>query len=111
MKHTPIKVISDKRRAELLKYKRLLIKLWHGCNNKSELSGKNPDWQSNYQVDPHHIAGRLGALLYDPFNIIMLTRPEHDVQEGKTRGDKIPDGVLRNIVRPIRTGQGFKQNE
>lgn len=124
MKHTPLKRktplkahkrinrISKKRLEESKEYFDLIARLRIMCDNKSELSGANPDWQSEFMVDPHHIGGRAGSKYLDPFNIIMLTRPEHDREEGKIKGAKPHSKVyLLALVRPIRIEQGFKPKE
>jgi len=56
-------------------------------------------------VDPHHIKGRVGKLFLDPFNIIMLTRDEHN--DKKVIGDK---DKLLELIRPRRIEQGFKES-
>ena len=116
MKKTPLKrykginKISDGRKEQDEIYFPLVAKLWELCKNRSELSGKRADWQSNWEVEPHHIDGRIGDRYTDPFNIIMLTRPEHDKEEGKIRGVKPTDPeILKAIVRRIRLKQGFKE--
>ena len=103
-----MKRISDKRKALLPEYYTLVSGLVDLCRNKSELSGMSPDWQSGFVVDPHHIQCRIGKLYLDPFNIIMLTRIEHDIEEGKIKGVKIGKERLLEIVREHRIGQGYK---
>jgi len=89
-------------------YTELIKTLRHLCENKSELSGQNPDWQSRYLIEPHHIDRRNGDGLLDPFNIILLTRTEHDRQEGKINGQKpLSNYELYRIVFPLRISQGF----
>lgn len=89
-------------------YNELIKRLRFLCGNSSELSGQNPDWQSGWKVEPHHIGGRNGDRLLNPFNIILLTRVEHDIQEGKINGQKpLSKKELSNIVSPLRIAQGF----
>ena len=109
MKQTRLRPISKKRRVELVKYLPLIEKLRRLCSNRSELSGDIPDWQSNFNVEPHHIEGRIGKRLLDPFNIIMLTRTEHDIEEGKIKGEKQGVDKLKNLVWEIRSKQGFRE--
>ena len=90
-------------------YIRLIKKLRELCDNKSELSGANPDIWSNYLAEPHHIRGRVGSLFLDPYNIILLTRFEHDIEEGKIRGEKIGKERLLQLVKALRDKQGFKE--
>ena len=108
VRKTPLKPISNKRQVQLREYYTLVTKLRELCHNKSELNGHRPDWQSLYLVDPHHIGGRNGERLLDPFGIILLTRTEHDIQEGKINGVKLSEEDLYNIVYPLRIAQGFK---
>lgn len=96
--------VSKKRQKALPEYNALMTKLRALCNNRSEISGDKPNWQSNYLVDPHHIQGRVGELLIDPFNIILLTRPEHDDQDSNTYDDK---KALLKLIEPVRIKQGF----
>ena len=93
------------------KYNKLINRLRELCNNQSELSGDSPDWQSNYQAEPHHIDKRNGKRLLNPFGIIMLTRPEHDLEEGKIKGEKVGKEKLLAIVKDIRIKQGFIPND
>jgi len=110
MKRTRIKSISEKRKAEMAEYKQLEKKFRILCGNRSELSGDYADWRTHWDVEGHHINGRNGKRLLDPFNIIMLTRHEHDREEGNIRGEPPTDPQkLLEIVRKIRIAQGFKE--
>lgn len=92
-------------------YRELIWKLRRLCHNKSELDGASPDWQSHYYVEPHHINGRNGDLFLDSFNIIMLTRTQHDLEEGRIPGQKVGKVKLLAIVHELRIKQGFKPKE
>lgn len=82
-------------------------KLRELCENRSELSGDVSDWQSIFKVDPHHIEGRNGKRLLDPFNIIMVTRNEHTaIEEERSSYSK---EQLLEIVKAIRIKQGFEE--
>jgi len=107
LRKSPLKPISKKRLAQIRVYNELIRKLRRLCENRSELSGQNPDWQSGWKVEPHHIGGRNGERLLDAFGIIMLTRTEHDIQEGKISGQKVSEEELYCIVLPLRIKQGF----
>jgi len=96
-----MRLVSKKRRIEVRKYRILEIELRQKCENLSELSGRTPDWQSDYLVEGHHITGRTGKKVYNPFNIIMLTRSEHDTIK-KTH----TEAELLALVRRIRIKQG-----
>ena len=114
MRRTKLNSMSPKRRKEMPKYYKLIKKLRGLCENRSEISGNPPDWQSDYLVEPHHIGGRNGHLLMDPFNIIMVTRPEHDAEETKIKPATLPKigrEKLFEIIEGIRIRQGFiKEN-
>ena len=115
MRKTPLKRVSKKLQTKLPEYYKLVGKLRELCDNKSELSSNKPDWMSNYLVEPHHINGRTGKRLLDPFNIIMLRRDEHDIEEGKIPGTnlfpKVGKEKLTQIVYDIRIKQGFLKEE
>lgn len=99
-----IKPVSDKMAILLREYSKLRACLIELCGNKSELSGI-------YGVELHHIDGRENKLLLNPFNIICITRPEHDIEQGKIKGDKHTKRELLTIVKKIRLSQGFKEED
>ncbi len=109
MKKTKLRSVSKKRQAILPEYHALIKRLVDLCGNVSELSGERPDWASEGIVEPHHIEGRIGGLLTDPFNIIMLTHTEHQVENGQIPGDKKGKEYLLWLVKGIRNRQGFKE--
>ena len=96
--------VSKNRQKVQVKYRTLILDLRSKCDNRSELTGSTPDWQSDWLVEPHHIKGRPGDLLLDPFNIIMLNREEHDNLFGHNN-----DEVMLGIVRKIRLQQGYEE--
>ena len=108
MKKSYINRVSKKRQAQLPKYCALIKRLRK--DNKGELSGKSPTWESNYLAEPHHIQGRIGSLFLDPFNLILLTREEHTIEELHLEGCHTKEELL-DIVRPIRLKQGFKEHK
>lgn len=99
-----IKPISNHRAKELKEYSKLKARLIELCGNKSELSGI-------YGVECHHIDGRENKLLLNPFNIICVTRTEHDIEQGKIKGDKHSKQELLAIVKKFRLSQGFKEED
>lgn len=106
---TGLKPFSKKRAKQMIEYDKLVIKLRYLCDNKSELSGAYPCYLSDFKIDPHHIDGREGKLLLNPFNIICLTRTEHSyIQEHNTTEKK---QELLAIVKKIRLSQGFKEED
>jgi hypothetical protein len=106
--HKRLNPISKKLLGEYPIYRQLIARLRELCDNKSELDGSNPDWQSSFRVDPHHINGRDGDLFLDPFNIIMLTRHQHDIEGGQIPGEKVGKEKLLATVYALRIKQGFK---
>ena len=92
-------------------YNKMVKHLRKLCNNRSELSGHKPDWQSGYQIEPHHINGRRGQELINPFSVIMLTRNEHEVEQGRVIGNGFSKETLLLIVKDIRLCQGFVEGK
>ena len=108
LRRKALKKISKKRKALLPGYNALVTELRVKCKNRSELSGNRADWRSDFQVEPHHICGRTGKLLTDVFNLILVTRAEHDKQDGNTYKEKTE---LLHLVHQIRIRQGYEQNK
>ena len=102
-----MKPVSDKRKEQLKEYYALVVKLKLMCGCRSELSG----WPcSAYFIEPHHILGRRGKLLTDPFNIILVTVAEHLGDDGIQKHNTWEmKQKLLEIVKPIRERQGFKE--
>ncbi len=111
MKRSGLCPISKKRAAQMAEYEPLIKKLRAACGNKSELSGKRADWQSAGNVEPHHFAGRENWRLLNPFGIILLTRTEHDIEEGNIPGQKHTYDELYAIVKPLRLAAGYKEED
>ena len=104
-----MKVATDKQAKRLIELRNLKSKLLVLCNNKSELSGESPDWQSGFMVEPHHICGRVGGHLLNPFEIVMVTRDEHTtLEKHKTLDER---ERLLAIVKILRLKQGFKESD
>ena len=104
MKRTRIKSISKKRQGQMSIYHDLIEQI-RPQDNRSELSGELPDWQSGGIVEAHHINGRIGTELINARNIIFLTREEHaDIHAHNTYERK---QELLAIVEPIRIKQGW----
>ena len=97
-----VKRISDKRAAQLAEYHKVLTQIGGGWQKTSDLSGKWPGV-------PHHIYGRRGELLYDPFNIIYLTPEEHTDGQDAVHKHNTPElkAKLAGIVKEIRERQGW----
>ena len=97
-----MKRVSKKRSMELAKYAVLLAKLCLMNGTTSELSGKPAQ-------DCHHIDGRNGKRVYDPFNVILVTREEHDWETAHHSFERIQE--LKAIVKEIRIKQGFVESD
>ncbi len=108
MKRTEIKKRSNKMVSKLAEYHKLIERLTSACHNRSELSGDAPTWESEWMVEPHHITGRDGDRLLDVWNVIMLTRNEHTIEQQHLPGCHTKEYLLE-LVREIRTRQGFKE--
>ncbi len=100
-----LNTMSNTRRDRLVVLRDLITKLRAYSHNKSELSGNEPNWQSSWLVEPHHIIGRNGNKLLDPFNIILLTRDEHLVEQSNMSFER--KNELLELIKPIRKQQGF----
>ena len=106
-----MKKISDKRKAQLPEYYALVVKLAELCGNRSELSGDRPtEWQAGFRVEPHHILGRRGKWLLNPFNIILLTATEH-TREQQYKDGYIGKEALTKLIRSVRIKQGYKESD
>jgi hypothetical protein len=108
MAKKPLNKRSKKMKKLVPKLADLYTKLRRYCHNRSELSGKRSDWRSGGFVSPHHIGGRIGDRLLDPFGIMMMTAEEHDIETNHLPGCHTKEELLA-IVRPIRLAQGFKE--
>lgn len=95
-----MKPISPKRQAQLDEYYALRHTLIEYANKRSELDGRLSD-----NLEPHHIDGRRGKRLTDPFNIILLSRFQHETEGANHNWERIAE--LKAKVRPIRLRQGF----
>ena len=113
MKKSRIKRQSSKKAIEEKRWRALEHDLHLMNTNRSEYTGKFPtepdDWVTCYQVEYHHIRGRRGKRVYDPFNVIALTPTEHKRIEDEI--DKVSEEELESIVRPIRINQAFEEDE
>jgi len=105
-KRSKIKPISKKRQSQLPEYNRLIKQLRELCENRSELSGNRGDWRFDFSVVPHHIMGRVGDRLTDPFNIIFLTPSEHDSMDFYGFDKK---QSLLEYIKKVRIKQGYKE--
>jgi hypothetical protein len=105
MKKSALRAVSQKRQAQKNEYNSLVMRLKIACGCKSELSGK---LCSVYDIVPHHIDGRRGLRLIDPFNIILITDEEHTGDNGIQKHNSWEaKQKLLDIVRKIRQEQGF----
>ncbi len=91
---------SKKGKTRQAKWKVLEGELRIQCLNRSELDGSRPCWPCP-SVEGHHIKGRSGGLMLNPFNAIMLTRTQHDLIVYRDKDE------LLGLVRGIRIKQGY----
>ncbi len=104
-----LKAVSDDHAKELREYNKVRDRLLDLCGGKSELSGNNPTPEIGGQLEPHHITGRIGKRLSDPFNIIILLGKEYWVAQDTMSWES--KQALLKYIRPIRLAQGFKEEE
>ena len=105
LKKSPLAKMSAKTADIMPEYRRLVKRLKILSRGFSELSGEYIGADS---LEPHHIDHRNGAKLTDVFNVILLSRKEH---EGFTNGGwykDYPKEELLAKVRRIRLAQGFE---
>ena len=76
-----VKRVSDKRAAQLADYKVLVNNLLDMSRGFSELPPMHRYVGREY-LNPHHIYGRRGWHLTDPFNIILTGGNEHTGDDG-----------------------------
>jgi len=105
-----VRHISSKQSARLREYQKIREVLYRKNEaenrGRSEWSGKPPSYSFSLGecvCENHHIEGRTGGRLCDPFNQILLTFEEHRAAEN----NEITKEELRDKVRPIRIRQGF----
>ena len=104
LKRQRISPVSDKRKAQNQEYNRIKDLLIDLAQGKSELTGLKATTQP---LVIHHIDGRRGARLLDPFNMIVLKQsPEHEDETAHHSHERIQE--LLTKVRDIRLAQGFK---
>ncbi len=96
--------VSKKRQAQMPEYHALIEQLRSKCNNRSELSGDRGNWETAFNVEAHHITGRTGKRFLDVFNLILITRTEHQQMDGNNYQAK---QKLLEYIRPIRAKQGY----
>jgi hypothetical protein len=106
LKRRPLKPISDKRKDEIAEYNKLKAKLimdrWRGFYFESELNGV-----LTKEIELHHIDGRQNGRLTNPFNVIAISRSQHEYETAHHDYESIQS--LKALVRPIRLAQGFKE--
>lgn len=106
---TYLKRVSPKRAPKLRTYNAVRDRLIELSGGKSELSGIPFDDTIPGKVSPHHILGRAGARLTNPFGIVILRECEHWVaQENMSWEAK---QALLAYIKPIRIAQGFKESD
>jgi hypothetical protein len=99
-----MKPVSAKRQAQLRAYYALVMRLKLACGCHSEWSS---ECCTVYDIEPHHIDGRRGDRLLDPFNIILLNAEEH--KHFQAHNSWQVRQALKMWIRPVRLAQGFKK--
>jgi len=67
------------------------------------------DLSDNLTEEHHHITGRQGLRLINPFNILCCTREEHDYEQAHHTWERQRE--LLAVVKPIRIAQGFRPED
>ena len=101
MKQSPIRAVSTKRAAQNREYRRLSLLLNELARYHSEWNGAECCF-----LEAHHIDGRRGDRLLDPFNIILLTAEQHRTFQAHNSWEVRQ--ALKLWVRPLRLAQGFR---
>ena len=102
-----MKRISDKRAAQLADYDKLISNLAAFALYRTELEEAPSVWNPTARLEAHHIDGRRGDRLLDPFNIIIVTAEQHrEIHQHNTWEQK---QKLLALVKEIRLRQGFSQ--
>lgn len=102
MKQTKLRAVSTKRAAQNEQYRRLSLSL-------EIMSDCECEWCGVFGVENHHIDGRRGARLLDPFNIIRLCRRCHTVFQAHNSWEVRE--ALKLWVYGLRIQQGFLPND
>lgn len=99
--NSTLRRVSPKMAERLREYQLLVTQLRYLAHGRSELSGKKA------RLEPHHIDGRRGWRLINPFNIILVTYTEHRYLQAHNSYEQRQ--MLLAIIRPRREKQGFLQ--
>lgn len=102
----PMRSVSPKHKQELREYNKIREKIMGLAGFKSELSGIPDTGTIEGALEIHHITGRIGQRLINPFNLILLTHSEHFVCQDTMSWEHKQE--LLEYIRPIRLAQGFK---
>jgi hypothetical protein len=108
-KRTPLKVVSPKHSRHLRTYNEVRGRLLELAGGKSELSGIQGDNSISGRLSPHHITGRGGAKLTNPFNIIWLLEREHWIAQSEMSWEN--KQTLLDFIKPVRISQGFNPDD
>jgi hypothetical protein len=107
IKRTALRAVSQKRQAQKNEYDILKLTLMEQQNRGgyyiSELDG-----EISKTLEVHHIDGKQGKRLFDPFNLILITPEQHLGDNGIQKHNSWEaKQKLLGIVRKIRLEQGF----
>lgn len=104
-----ISPVSRKHAADLREYNKIRNRLMELSGGKSEISGQSSKRTIEDTLSPHHITGRIGRRLLNPFNIVICLEREHWIwQDAMSWENKL---TLLALVEPIRLSQGFKKED
>lgn len=96
---------SEKRAAQEKNYREILAKIiWR--KNAHDLDRSEWDGTFGRLIEAHHIDGRRGDRLCDPFNIILLTPAQHRTFQAHNSWEVRQ--ALKAWVYELRIQQGFK---
>ena len=101
LKKSRLKPMSAKLANIMPAYHELVARLKELSRGYSELNG---EYIGVERLDPHHILGR-GKKLCDPFNILLVSRAQHD-EIGEEKSPYSKEELLAK-VKIIREKQGF----
>lgn len=109
MKQSTLKPISSKRQGQIADYIALKIQLL-ALNNCLDTMRGPSEWNGEIgQLELHHIDGRQGKRLSDPFNVILITRDQHLAFHRHNSWEV--KQALKLWVYGIRIRQGFIENK
>jgi hypothetical protein len=102
----PLRKVSPKQSKENAECQKIVNQLRDLCGDKSELQGVMTYKRNSHNTEPHHLKGRHGKHLINPFEILMCYANQHDYRQKHLKETRETD---LQLVREIRLRQGFKE--